>query len=228
MARRKADALIEAGRVMVNGRRALLGQVVDATMDHILIDGQALPACPRTLLYAYHKPRGVITTLSDPAGRATIATAVGIPERLFPVGRLDKESEGLLLLTNDGQLALELTHPRFAHQKRYRVWAEGSRTHSPQAFTEILQTPRRLDGRVRRFDDVLSQGREAGQLVFEVSVHEGLKHLVRRLFDRAGLTVVRLQRITHGPVELGDLAPGAWRELSVSSVRALLQNPRKS
>ncbi|MGI6103637.1 MAG: pseudouridine synthase [Patescibacteria group bacterium] len=226
-ARRKVDALIAAGAVRVNGRVAILGQRVIPGTDRITVDGRSIEhVLPTRVVLAYYKPRGVMTTASDDLGRTTIYADLPTEARLYPVGRLDQASEGLLLVTNDGDLALRLTHPRYAHEKRYRVSVDGLASRTPAQLVQALAEPRILGGKRRQFDQVQYVGRENGLRQFEVVVHEGLKHIVRRLVDAAGLTTLRLVRIAHGPIKLGDLKPGNWRPLTEEELAAL--EPQRS
>ena len=221
-ARRKIDDLILSGRVRVNGKVALLGQRVDLNEDLVEVDGVrvAAPTAERVVL-AYYKPRGTVTTTQDDRGRRTIFSDLPKEPRLFSVGRLDKESEGLLLMTNDGDLALRLTHPRYGHEKVYRVWVSGLAERTPGQLTSSLSRPRHIEGRSRQLKRVTYLGHEGILRCFEVTICEGLKHIVRRLVDAAGLTTERLIRVSHGPIALGSLRPGEWRPLTSEELRTL-------
>lgn len=209
--RRGADALIEAGRVRVNGDPTRLGTTVDPTADHVTVDGQPVgePVALRTLVL--NKPLGVVSTRTDPQGRSTVLDLVDDPRGLYPVGRLDADSRGLLLLTSDGDLAMRVTHPRHGITKRYRA------TVTPHATTHTL---RRLtygvelsDGPARALEATLS-GRDRQGDVVEVVMAEGRKREVRRLFAAVQLRVVDLVRTAVGPVALGRLKEGHARPLS--------------
>ncbi|MBI4032772.1 rRNA pseudouridine synthase [Candidatus Berkelbacteria bacterium] len=227
-ARRKADELIVAGRVQVNDRVVTtLGITIDPTRDRVSVDGVLVRPQREIVVYALYKPRGVVSTMDDPQGRKTIAALVPAEPRVFPIGRLDQASEGLLLLTNDGDLALRLTHPRFEHVKQYRVSTSVPHQLDMESLLNRVRTPRFLDGRRRSFDQVVYVGRDTHGLVFDVEVHEGMKHLVRRLFDQAGLTTLRLVRTAHGPVELGTLKPGEWRRVDLEELKDV-QNPKNA
>lgn len=218
--RRKADEYVTAGRVSMNGQVVrVVGTLVDPTRDTVLVDGA--PVTVQThRVFALHKPVGTVSTMRDELGRGSIATLTQSLPRVFPVGRLDRSSEGLILLTNDGDLALRLTHPRYKHEKVYEVWTH--RTHeSIPRLIEKLGRAVVLDGRHRRFDAVRYLGHEKELLKFSVTLHEGVKHQVRRMFDRAGLTVLRLKRVQHGPILLGELPAGTWRELTVEEYQLL-------
>lgn len=216
--RRAAEALIEAGRVTVGGRRASLGDRVGPD-DDLRVDGRPVeaPAGPRT--FALHKPRGLVTSAADERGRRTVFSLLPPVPGLHPVGRLDLDSEGLLLLTTDGDLTLHLTHPRFGHAKTYRVWCVGG---SPAS--EALQRLR--DGVL--LDDGWARAEAVRPLPggAELVLREGRKRQVRRMLQAVGAPVERLLRTRVGTVALGDLAPGAWRELTADEVERLRYTPR--
>ena len=212
--RRACEELIAAGRVTVNGVVARLGQRVDVAEDHVSVDGVPLSLRPGLVYYLLNKPLGVITTASDQQGRATVIDLVPTQPRVFPVGRLDAATEGLLILTNDGELAQHLTHPRFGVEKEYLALVEGSP--SPGAI-------RRLRVGVELEDGVTAPARVA--LVppdgLRVTIHEGRNRQVRRMCDAVGHPVRRLVRTRIGPVTDRRLRPGEWRPLSAKEVRAL-------
>jgi 23S rRNA pseudouridine2605 synthase len=174
-----------------------------------------------------NKPRGYITTTQDPHGRRTVMDLVPSPQskrgddvRLYPVGRLDFDSEGLLLLTNDGGLTQRLTHPSYGHSRVYRVLVKGE----PSAATlERWQRGITLDGRPTRFDKVVVESQERGETWLRITVHEGRKHLVRRMVAALGHPPQRLIRVAMGPLKLGDLPPGKWRYLTEEELRSLKQ-----
>lgn len=198
---------------MLNGTVvSSLSTTVNPIADVVTLDGQRLTPHMRRVVYLLNKPRGVVSTAADEQGRPGVTDLVPAQPRVFPVGRLDRDSEGLMILTNDGELALRLTHPRYHHQKVYQVWTSTPREVKIPDLLNRLGQPSRLAGRLRRFQQVQYLGRESGQLRFEVIVEEGLKHLVRRLLDRAGLETKRLVRVAHGPLQLGSLQSGTWRE----------------
>lgn len=223
--RRACEEIIEAGRVTVDGQIAHLGDQADPETQRILVDGVPM-ARPQPHVYIIvHKPRGYVTTTRDPQGRKTVLDLVELPGarkrqplRLYPVGRLDIDSEGLLLLTNDGDLTQRLTHPRYEHPRIYRVLIEGE----PDA--EALDRWRRgvtLDGRLSRFDRIVVEERSHGKTWLRVTVHEGRKHLVKRIVAALGYPSQRLVRVTMGPLQLGTLALGKWRHLTQDEVSAL-------
>lgn len=215
--RRKAEEYIQAGRVTVNGIVAELGQRADPEKDEILLDGRPLPQGEPRRYILLHKPRGYVTTLSDEKGRKTAASLVAdCGTRVYPVGRLDMDSEGLLLFTNDGAWADQLLHPRHQVEKEYQVKVRGDwRAALPKLRGKIT-----LDGQVLAPAKVkvLQGGKETALL--SVIIHEGKNRQIRRMCDLAGLQVLRLKRVREGQLTLGDLPSGAWRELTEEEVRA--------
>ncbi|MDR0446192.1 MAG: rRNA pseudouridine synthase [Oscillospiraceae bacterium] len=204
--RRAAEALIEAGRVTVNGRVAVLGESAEAERDDIRLDGKPLPPTAERIYIMLNKPRGYVTTLSDERGRKTVAELTAdCPARVYPVGRLDMDSDGLLLLTNDGEFAQTLMHPSHGIAKTYRVIAGGDIA----SALPILQAPITLDGREVLASEVRV---ENGALI--ISVTEGRNRLVRRMCAAAGLRVRRLTRISEGTLKIGELPMGKWRYLT--------------
>lgn len=217
--RRAAEEWISAGRVSVNGETAKLGDRADLERDQVLVDGRPLrPAARRTYLML-NKPRGYVTTLSDEKGRRTVAGLVsGCGARVWPVGRLDLDSEGLLLLTDDGGLTQRLLHPSHQVEKEYLVWVAGD----VERALPILSGPMELDGdrlapaRVRR-------GRESGGVTqLSITIHQGKNRQVRRMCAQAGLDVLRLKRIREGELHLDrSLSPGQWRPLTQKELQLL-------
>jgi len=223
--RRGCEEIIEAGRVSVDGRPAKLGDKADPETQRITVDGTPI-ARPEPYVYVMlNKPRGTVTTTQDPHGRKTVVDLVALPKpkrgdppRLHPVGRLDYDSEGLLLLTNDGTLTQRLTHPSYEHPRTYRVLVEGE----PEA--EVIERWQRgitLDGRMTRFDTIVVEEQRRGETWLTVTVHEGRKHLVRRMVAALGHPPKRLIRVSMGPLQLGTLDAGKWRFLSEPEVRLL-------
>ena len=219
--RRKAEELIAARRVRVNGNTAQLGDTADEQTDVIEVDGVRLKrAAPEHLYMMLNKPRGYVTTLSDEKGRRTVADLVaGLPERVYPVGRLDLNSEGLLLLTNDGELANRLMHPKQEIRKVYLLWV----SHYIPGAERSLAEPLEIDGRKTRPAQIELLRQEGATALLRVTIHEGRNRQIRRLAERAGLTVTRLKRIAEGPLLLGDLAPGQYRPLTDEELE-MLQN----
>jgi 23S rRNA pseudouridine2605 synthase len=217
--RRSSEELIAAGRVTVNGKVATLGDKVDTARDTVAVDGTTLNLDPSMRYYAFHKPVGVVTTMADPQGREDLRGFLPADgPRVFPVGRLDRDSEGLLLLTNDGELANRLLHPSFGVEKEYLAEVEGTPTGRQLAHArrgvDLEDGPARA---VAARAVAASGGRGAVRIVMA----EGRKREVRRLLAAVGLPVTRLIRLRVGPVALGGLAPGALRELDPAEVRGL-------
>ena len=219
--RRGADRMIEEGRVSVNGQVVReLGSKVDPVSDAIKVDGRRLPVAPARHTYLLlYKPRGYVTTLADPEGRPSIRELLrGITTRVYPVGRLDVESEGLLLLTNDGDLTERLTHPRFGIVKTYLVDVEGSvGTKALRLLTDGVKLD---DGLAQATSVSLVRSSKTGTLL-EISLGEGRNREIRRMMEAIGHPVRRLVRTAIGPLVDRQLKPGAWRELSVVEVRSL-------
>lgn len=218
--RRKAEEMISAGRVSVNGTIASLGDTADPEKDRILLDGRLLPSTEKYVYIMLHKPRGYVTTLSDEHGRKDVAQLVhdcGV--RVYPVGRLDMDSEGLLLFTNDGEFANNLMHPKHEVNKTYRVTVDGY----SDAALEKLRKPVTLDGYTIRTPEVaLLEGPDyTGRAVLQVVIHEGRNRQVRRMCAMAGMTVQRLVRTAEGAVQLGTLPLGKWRYLKEEEIAGL-------
>ena len=205
--RRRAEEYILAGRVTVNGRQAGLGDKADLAKDRIDVDGVPLTA-PRNHTYIMlNKPRGYVSTLSDEKGRKTVAQLVAdCPARVWPVGRLDLDSEGLLLLTDDGALTQRLTHPSHAVEKEYRVWVSGD----VDRALAVLSAPV-FDGGEALTADRVERG---GERELTVVIHQGKNRQVRRMCAAAGLKVERLRRVREGTLLLDGLRPGRWRFLT--------------
>ncbi|MCS7246451.1 MAG: rRNA pseudouridine synthase [Thermomicrobium sp.] len=216
--RRKAAALIRAGRVTVDGLVVREpGTRVDPARQEIRVDGRVLRPEPRRYVLL-HKPIGYITTTADEHGRKTVLDLVDVPERVVPVGRLDRDSSGLLLLTNDGDLIFRITHPRYELEKEYEVLVDGV---PPAEVEEAIRRGVPVDGRpvvVRRLELLRIEPEGA---VYRVVIHEGRNRIIRRLFDRVGYPVLRLHRVRVGPLRLGDLPAGDWRDLTPSELAAL-------
>lgn len=216
--RRKTEAVIQAGHVTVNGTVATLGSKADAARDDIRIDRQPI-TFPEPMVYALNKPVDVLSTTSDPAGRSTVLDFGPKDIRLFPVGRLDRMSEGLLLLTNDGNLALELTHPRFLHEKEYEL--SGRSPMGRVALIARFQRGTTIDGRQLKPDRVEWVGRTGEEQVLRIVLHEGPHHALRRLAARVGFEITHLRRLRIGGLWLADLRLGQMRRLSPEEVALL-------
>jgi 23S rRNA pseudouridine2605 synthase len=215
--RRTAEALIKAGRVRVNGELATLGQSADPARDRITVDGHRVqPGKP--VWIALNKPVGYVVSRRDPERRPTVFTLVPDVPGLTYVGRLDVMTAGLLLLTTDGDGANRLTHPRYAVERRYRALVHGRRTDEIQ---KLLERPVIIDRRPVAIRGVKVRPAEGGRTDLTITLAEGRYRIVRRLCEHLGLKVERLTRLSHGPVQLGRLIPGAWRYLSRAEVAAV-------
>jgi len=226
--RREAEELIRQGRVRVNGRVAGIGEKAEAGVDHIKIDGKRIPAAETRRWVLMYKPRQVMTTCSDPEERRTVIDLLGhvFPERLYPVGRLDYHSEGLLLLTNDGKLAARITHPRYGLVREYRVKIRGD---LGQKEVQRLRRGASIDG-VRVVPKTVRRehGTREGNSWWRIEVTEGRTHEVRELFFRVGHPVQRLCRIAIGPIRDEHIEAGQFRELTRSEIESLRKATRKS
>lgn len=212
--RRLCDELIEHGRVTVNGEVAVLGRRIDDSVDEVAVDGVAVGVRPGLVYYLLHKPAGVVTTAADTHGRPTVIELVPVEPRVFPVGRLDADTEGLLILTNDGALAQRLTHPSFGVDKEYLAHVEG--TPSAAALTRLRKGIELDDGltapaKVSALDDGLVR----------IVIHEGRKRQVRRMLEAVGHPVIRLVRTRIATLTDSQLAAGEWRVLTPVEVREL-------
>lgn len=219
--RRHAEELITAGRVTCNGSICRLGDTADPEVDQIMLDGRELPSRKEHTYIILHKPRGYITTLYDERDRRTVAQLVAdCGCRVYPVGRLDMDSEGLLLLTNDGELANKWMHPRHGIDKVYHVTVRG---YSDQACARLRQ-PVVIDGYKIRTPNVeiLKAAQSPDEkAILQVTIHEGRNRQVRRMCDMAGMRVVRLVRVQEGCLQLDDLPLGKWRYLSKEEIKKI-------
>jgi 23S rRNA pseudouridine2605 synthase len=230
--RRACETMISSGRVTVNGRVVTeLGTQVDPETDILAVDGKAVTAAPPPVYVLLNKPAGYVSTTNDPEGRPTVLDLLKGTHgaRLFPVGRLDLNSEGLLLLTNDGALTERLTHPRYELEKEYWVWVSGN---PGEDALRRLRAGIPLDGKPAPVDsaDILERPARTDQpTLLRIVVHEGRKREIRRLCELAGYPVRRLRRVRLGSIELGDLAPGRSRLLTRQEVASLeaLTSPRR-
>lgn len=216
--RRRAEDLIRAGHVTVNGRIACLGDTADSEKDAILVDGKPLPPPTDYVYIMLNKPRGYVTTLSDEKGRKNAAQLVAdCGVRVYPVGRLDMDSEGLLLFTNDGEFANRLMHPKHETEKIYHTWVTG---YTPGKELDLTR-PILLDGYPIRPPKVELLWASGEKAKLAITIHEGRNRQVRRMCQAAGMTVTRLQRIREGNLPLGDLPLGKWRFLTQAEVEGL-------
>lgn len=223
--RRAAEEWITAGRVTVNGERAHLGDKADLDRDTVLVDGRPLsPGENRTYLML-NKPRGYVTTLSDEKGRKTVADLVSGCPRVWPVGRLDIDSEGLLIMTDDGELTYRLLHPSREVEKEYLVWVAGD----VKKALPILSAPMELDGEQLAPAKVRRGRTSGGVSQLSVVIHQGKNRQVRRMCAQAGLKVLRLKRVREGRLLLDRaLAPGRWRKLTDQEVLLLAEDGREA
>ncbi len=222
--RRQAEEMIIAGRVYCNDRVCVLGDAADPECDVITLDGKIIPSNQKKVYLMLNKPRGYVTTLSDEKSRKTAAELVAnCGVRVYPVGRLDMDSEGLLLFTNDGEFANLLMHPRHQVKKKYLVTV---REYSEKALS-LVRRAIVLDGYQIKKPDVKLIGNTSavdGKARLEITIHEGRNRQVRRMCAEAGMSVVRLVRIAEGLLELGKLKTGAWRYLTEDEVDRLKNN----
>ena len=219
--RRECEKLIEKGRVSVNGRTASLGDKADPTTDTIVVNGRTIkPLQTESLYIALHKPKGVLSSLDDEMeeGRTTVRDLIPLAGHLYPVGRLDKQSTGLILMTNDGDLAHKLTHPRYGHEKTYKVIVEGRITHEA---LEKWRSGMYLDGRKTIPAQITVVRQDVSFTHLELVMREGRKRQIRRLANMLGFPVTQLVREKIGPLTLGNLKLGDWRHLTAKEVADL-------
>ena len=214
--RRLCEELIESGRVRVNGDVAVLGRRIDPEHDLVEVDGHYVGVRPDLVYYLLNKPPGVVTTAKDPQGRRTVVELVPSEPRVFPVGRLDYDTEGLLLLTNDGELTNRLTHPRYGIEKEYLAEVEG---------IVSAGSVRKLRDGIELDDGITAPAKvsQPDQGVLRIAIHEGRNRQVRRMCEAIGHPVRRLVRVRIGPLTDRRLQPGAWRELTSDELRSLEQ-----
>lgn len=216
--RRAAEGYLTAGRITVNGETAQLGQQADPETDDIRVDGVPLGREPETVYLMLNKPRGYVTTVSDEQGRKTVMDLLtGVHTRIYPVGRLDRDSEGLLLLTNDGALTQRLLHPSHEVSKEYHVTVSGPVEHA----AENLRRIRDVAGMAIRPAEVQMLRRKGNRAELRIVIHEGRNRQIRRMCARCGLEVLRLQRVREHCLELGTLPLGQWRYLTAAEIAAL-------
>lgn len=220
--RRKCEEMIEEGRVLVNGEVAQIGALVNPEKDEVLLDGKRLAAAEQRVVIALNKPRGVFCTANDPEGRRTVMEYIKeLPYRLYHVGRLDCDSEGLLFMTNDGALAYKLMHPKFEIEKTYYVVADGVLTNDEAQALEngvLLEEGMTAPAKLRP----AAQHREDGTAFF-IAIHEGRNRQVRRMLAAVGHRTLLLRRVSVGNVQLGTLRTGQWRFLEPAEIASLEQ-----
>lgn len=216
--RRKAEEMIRDGRVRVNGNTAQLGDSADETEDVIQVDGVRLKKAPRKRYIMLNKPRGYVTTLDDEQGRKNVSALVAdCEDRVYPIGRLDMYSEGLLLMTNDGDLANRLMHPAGDIAKVYLVWVSGFAQDAVKKLTEPVE----IDGRMTKRANVRLLSQQVDVALIEFTLTEGRNRQIRRLCEAAGFRVTRLKRICEDKIQLGDLPVGKWRDLTEDECASL-------
>lgn len=219
MSRRAAEEAILAGRVRINGSIAELGAKADPALDRIEVDGKALPGTEAKVYLMLNKPRGVVTSLHDEKDRRNVSELIAeLGLRLYPVGRLDMYSEGLLLMTNDGEFANRVMHPAHEVRKTYLTWVKGE---SIEKAIRILRTPMEIDGYRIRPAEVELISEYPGGAMLSITIHEGRNRQVRKMCALAGLKVTRLVRVAEGELNLGDLKPGQWRFLTDEEVHSI-------
>ena len=216
--RRQVEDLIVQGRVKVNGRKAILGQRVDAAKDKVEVDGSLVPLDADLVYYLMNKPPGVVSSASDPEGRRTVLDLIEAPARIWPVGRLDLDSEGAILLTNDGEVTLRLTHPRYEVPKTYLAELQGSVGH--RVLRALAKGVELEDGLTAPADVTLVERSPGGSLL-EITIREGRNRQIRRMGEAVGHPVRRLVRVAIGPLRVGKLRPGSFRRLGTSEIQAL-------
>lgn len=217
--RRKAEEMLRQGLITVNGNIASLGDTVDPDEDEIMVEGKLLPSAPQKVYILLNKPRGYVTTLSDEKGRDNAAQLVAdCGVRVYPVGRLDMDSEGLLLFTNDGEFANAMMHPKTEVNKTYEVWCTG---YTREALTRLSE-PMELDGYLLHKPQICSVQIGTNKIYFHITIHEGRNRQIRRMCEKVGMRVVRLRRIQEGNLKLGNLAVGQWRYLTQGEIEKLL------
>lgn len=215
--RRKAEEWIKAGRVMVNGKICSLGDLADAETDTILVDGKPLEKSEEKVYIMLNKPRGYVTTMQDEKGRKTVSQLVDAGVRVYPVGRLDMDSEGLLLMTNDGELTNMLIHPSHEIRKTYEVLVEHYHENGASDMGKAMD----IDGYRIRPAEVTLLRVQGSRALLRVTIHEGRNRQIRKMAKQCGMVVLRLKRIREGTLELGDLKVGCWRYLKPAEIAGL-------
>lgn len=222
--RRAAEEMIVQRRVRVNGNTAMLGDTADAEQDVIEVDGKRIARERARVYLMLNKPRGYVTTLSDEKGRRDVSELVAdCGARVYPVGRLDLNSEGLLLMTNDGALANRLMHPKNEIEKSYLVWVSGYHDGCERTMAQPIE----IDGRKTSPAEVKLLHRDGEIALLSFTIHEGRNRQIRRLCEAAGVRVTRLRRTAEGTLELGELASGKWRELTMEEIETLYRETEK-
>lgn len=217
--RRAAEKLIEEGRVSVNGKTASLGESADDTIDNITIDNTPLLKNEQRTYIILNKPRGILSTMSDDKGRRTVAElTVNVGVRVYPVGRLDYDSEGLLIMTDDGELAHKLMHPSHEIGKTYELRAQGEDVANA---LEVMRSPLDIEGYTINPAEVKLLNRSENDVLLSITITEGRNRQIRKMCEQAGLKVIRLKRVAEGNLKLGKLPVGEWRYLDSQEIENL-------
>lgn len=222
--RRSAEELIRAGRVAVNGAAASIGDLADIETDEITVDGVRIAAPEQNIYIMLNKPRGYVTTMHDEKGRKCVSELVGdVGRRVYPVGRLDMYSEGLLLMTDDGEFANMLMHPKGEANKTYLAYIKGS---CSEASLELLRSPLVIDGYKIKPAEVIIAEQNTESTVLRITIHEGRNRQIRKMCELADVKLVRLVRISEANFNLGNLKTGKWRYLTDGELQAFFSNGR--
>ena len=220
--RRSAEELIRAGRVAVNGAAASIGDLADIETDEITVDGVRIAAPEQNIYIMLNKPRGYVTTMHDEKGRKCVSELVGdVGRRVYPVGRLDMYSEGLLLMTDDGEFANMLMHPKGEANKTYLAYIKGS---CSEASLELLRSPLVIDGYKIKPAEVIIAEQNTESTVLRITIHEGRNRQIRKMCELADVKLVRLVRISEANFELGNLKTGKWRHLRNEELQAFFKD----
>lgn len=220
MSRRAAEDAIRADRIRLNGHPVVLGDRVDVEADNLTLDGTPVPVNPDLVTYLLYKPVGVISTATDPQGRQTVVDLIAAEERLYPVGRLDADSEGLILVSNDGELTNRVTHPRYGITKKYVALVDGK---PERAALVKLKSGVELEDGPARAKSIRLLETDRGRSLVEVVMVEGRNREVRRMFSAIGHEVEKLVRTAIGPLTAPDLKPGNFRKLTAADIRRLME-----
>lgn len=213
--RRHSEELVAEGKVTVNGKVATIGQVIESDTDQVTVGGKSVKVDQVLVYYLLNKPRGVVSAVTDPEGRRTAVSLVPGGHRLYPVGRLDYDSEGLMLLTNDGDLAYKMTHPKFEIDKTYHVLVKGVMNEKTVGYLEAGVT---IEGKKTAPAEVKIVEAQPNNTWIDITIHEGRNRQIRKMCEAVGYPVMRLIRTKLGPWELGDLASGKYRTLTSSEI----------
>lgn len=213
--RRNAETLISEGKVFVNGIQAVLGQSADISVDEIIVNGIKLKQKEELVYIMLNKPKGYVTTLSDEKGRKNVTMLINVPQRIYPIGRLDMYSEGLLLLTNDGEFANKVAHPKHIINKTYRVVVSGNNI--PKSLS-ILRQPLNIDGYTISPAEIEVINAEKNSAELLITIHEGRNRQIRKMCEIADCKVLSLCRISEGKLSLGELKTGCWRYLTEEEI----------